>query len=196
MADTSQLPLKDKLWILMRSSLIGVLATASDLTTLFSLMWFFDLDEKIANVPSLIPGLVVMFFGNKYFAFEDHSRHVVKQGTRFLYVETWVFIINVLLFHMLVKEWGFQHENGSLLPYLARMIGTAITYFTFSFPFWTFIFHKTTIQDADYEKYVGRGRRWPRNFPACINPSHRRTAAATTTARPRLGRRKPLTSEW
>src|SRR5947209_2816676 len=117
MADSSQLPLKAKLWILLRSSMVGVLATACDLSTLALLMWVFHLKEKIANIPSLIPGLIVMFFGNKYFAFEDHSKHVVKQGARFLYVETWAFIINVLLFHALVTDFGFQeHQAGVLLP--------------------------------------------------------------------------------
>src|SRR3954447_18011639 len=132
MADSRQLPLREKAWILMRSSMVGVLATASDLTTLGVLMLAFHVPERIANIPSLIPGLVVMFFGNKYFAFEDHSKHVVKQGAQFLYVETWAFVINVLLFHALVTEAGFnEHEGGFLpgwmLPLAARMIGTAIT---------------------------------------------------------------------
>jgi putative flippase GtrA len=158
MADTSQLPLKDKLWILMRSSMVGVLATASDLSTLTLLLYVVHLPEKVANIPSLLPGLVIMFFGNKYFAFEDHSKQMVRQGARFLYVETWAFIINVLLFHALVSEFPFREENHWALPLVARMIGTAITYFTFSFPFWTFIFHKTTVAQAEHEKFLEKMR--------------------------------------
>jgi putative flippase GtrA len=158
MANSSQLPLPQKLWILVRSSMIGVVATACDLSTLMILMWVFGLEDQIANIPSLIPGLIVMFFGNKYFAFEDHSKHVVRQGARFLYVETWAFIINVLLFHTLVRDFHFAASNHQALPLLARMIGTAITYFTFSFPFWTFIFHKTTVEQAQQELFVERKR--------------------------------------
>ncbi len=159
MADSSQLPLREKLWILMRSSLVGVLATACDLSTLGVLMLVFHVPEKIANIPSLIPGLVFMFFGNKYFAFEDHSKQVVRQGLRFLYVETWAFVINILLFHLLVTELGFSEDRHWALPFLARMIGTAITYFTFSFPFWTFIFHKTTLEQAEFMMFLEQKRK-------------------------------------
>ena len=48
----------------------------------------------------------------------------VRQGVRFLYVETWAFIINVLLFHALVTEAHFKEETHWSLPLLARMIGT------------------------------------------------------------------------
>src|SRR5258707_15814608 len=124
MANSSQLPLKQQFWILVRSSMVGLLATTCDLTTLTLLMYVAHGPEKIANHPSLIPGLILMFFGNKYFAFEDHSKHVVRQGARFLYVETWAFIINVLLFHALVTEVGFTEERHWALPLVARMIGT------------------------------------------------------------------------
>jgi putative flippase GtrA len=130
--------LTQRLWTLARSSTVGVFATASDLTTLFLLIQVAGMSEEVANVPSFLPGLVVMFFGNKYFAFEDRSRHVVKQGGRFLFVEAWAFAINAMLFHLLVRETGLQYL-------LARMLGTFVVYIGFSFPFWTFIFHKTPL---------------------------------------------------
>jgi putative flippase GtrA len=198
MASSSQLPLIQKLWILMRSSMIGVMATACDLSTLLLLMWVFHLPEKIANIPSLIPGLIVMFFGNKYFAFEDHSKQVVRQGARFLYVETWAFIINVLLFNELVTEFGFQEHQpdgilpGWMMPLLARMIGTAITYFTFSFPFWTFIFHKTTVEQVEHEKFIEQKRQevaaklsslhWPSPIAPAEGPPSNNGAAAANEA--------------
>jgi putative flippase GtrA len=131
-------PILQRLWTLARSSTVGVFATLTDLTTLFLLISVVGLPAEVANVPSLLPGLVVMFFGNKYFAFEDRSRQVVKQGMRFLFVEAWAFVINAMFFHLLVRE-------GNLQFMLARLLGTFVVYIGFSFPFWTFIFHKTPL---------------------------------------------------
>jgi putative flippase GtrA len=129
---------RERLWILVRSSLVGVLATLTDLCTLFVLVRWVGLPEAEANIPSLLPGLAVMFFGNKYFAFEDRSAAVLRQGGRFLFVEAWAFVLNVVLFHLLVTEWR--------VPFLlARMAGTATVYLGFSFPLWTFIFHKPAV---------------------------------------------------
>lgn len=164
MADSSQLPLKHTLWIFMRSSMIGVVATATDLSSLKLLMHVFGLHHDVANVPSLIPGLVVMFFGNKYFAFEDHSKHVVKQGSRFLFVEAWAFLLNIMLFHILMDN--LFPKLDEVLPahdedraMIGRLLGTFITYFTFSFPFWTFIFHKMTPEQAEFELFLESKRK-------------------------------------
>jgi putative flippase GtrA len=136
MATVEPFSLGRRLLILVRSSTVGIFATLSDLTTLFLLIEVGGLSPEWANVPSLVPGLAVMFVGNKYFAFGDRSRQIVKQGVRFLFVEAWAFLINALLFHVLTKEVA--------VPFLlARMLGTCIVYLGFSFPFWTFIFHKT-----------------------------------------------------
>ena len=136
MATVEPFSLGRRLLILMRSSAVGVFATLSDLTTLLLLIQGVGLSPEWANVPSLLPGLAVMFLGNKYFAFGDRSRRVVKQGVRFLFVEAWAFVLNALLFHVLTKE--------AEVPFLlARMLGTCIIYLGFSFPLWTFIFHKT-----------------------------------------------------
>jgi len=118
----------------MRSSLVGLLATASDLGTLAILIHAFDLTEKAANLPSLVPGLVVQFLGNKYFAFDDRSKALVKQTSLFLLIEIVAFGLNALLFHLLV----------SLTPLhfiLARLAGTNIVYLGFSLPMWSiFVF--------------------------------------------------------
>ena len=43
---------KERLWILFRSSLIGVVATLTDLCTLFVLVRWVGLNETVANVPA------------------------------------------------------------------------------------------------------------------------------------------------
>lgn len=127
---------RERIWTLLRSSMVGLCATASDLITTTVLVRVFDFSKREANIPGLIPGLVIMFFGNKFFAFQDQSKNVVKQGGTFLVIEAIALAFNVLLFDRLVV-WFDLHET------LARLIGTNITYLGFSFPMWAlFVFRR------------------------------------------------------
>ena len=64
----------NRLWVLFRSALVGLVATVSDLGTLVLLIHVAGLSKRAANVPSLVPGLAVQFVGNKFFAFEDRRK--------------------------------------------------------------------------------------------------------------------------
>jgi putative flippase GtrA len=129
---SEQPSLLQRFWILIRSGMVGIIATICDLGTLLILMHGFGLHPRIANIPSLIPGLIVMFVGNKYFAFEDRSTQVVKQGSLFLAIELIGFALNALLFDMLVTHTEI-HEI------IARLLGTNIVYLGFSFPLWSML---------------------------------------------------------
>jgi putative flippase GtrA len=121
----------DRLCVLFRSAVVGLLATASDLGSLLLLIHGVGLTKRAANVPSLLPGLLIQFVGNKLFAFDDRSREIVRQGSRFFLIELVAFGLNVLLFDMLVTLTPI-HEI------LARLLGTNIVYLGFSFPMWSF----------------------------------------------------------
>ncbi|MCI0640237.1 MAG: GtrA family protein [Gemmataceae bacterium] len=131
-SDAPKKTLLQRFWILLRSSLVGLCATASDLGTLCLLIYVFGVPDQIANVPSLIPGLVVMFIGNKYFAFEDRSRAIVRQGSLFFAIELVAFGLNALLF-FLIRHWFDIH------PILARILGSNVVYLGFSFPLWSLL---------------------------------------------------------
>ena len=125
-------------WVLFRSAAVGLLATASDLGSLMLLIHVVGLHPDLghANVPSLLPGLLVQFVGNKLFAFDDRSQALVKQGSRFLLIEAVAFALNVILFDVLVSMTPI-HEV------LARLLGTNIVYLGFSFPLWSvFVFRR------------------------------------------------------
>ena len=124
-------PFRERIGVLLRSAVVGLLATASDLGTLMLLIHGAGLSKRAANTPSLLPGLLVQFIGNKYFAFEDRSKAIVKQGSLFVLIEIVAFALNVLLFDLLVT-FTPVHEI------LARLLGTNIVYLGFSFPAWTF----------------------------------------------------------
>ena len=121
--------------VLLKSSAVGLVATACDLGTTTLLVRVFDFTKQQANLPGLIPGLAVMFIGNKFFAFEDKSKKVVRQGVMFLVIELIALGLNVLFYHLIVTylDW---HEV------LARAVGTNVTYLGFSFPMWNWLVFK------------------------------------------------------
>jgi putative flippase GtrA len=124
-------PWLERLGLVFRSALVGILATASDLSSLMLLIHVVGLSRRAANIPSLLPGLVIQFIGNKYFAFEDKSKAIVKQGSVFFAIEMVAFGLNVLLFDLLVNLTPI-HE----IP--ARLLGTNVVYLGFSLPLWGF----------------------------------------------------------
>lgn len=124
-----------RLLVLFKSSAVGLVATALDLGTTTLLVRVFDFTKQQANIPGLIPGVAAMFIGNKYFAFEDKSKNVLKQGLTFAVIEAVGVGLNVLFFHLIVT-WFDWHEA------IARIVGTNITYLGFSFPMWNWLVFK------------------------------------------------------
>lgn len=118
---------------LLRSSAVGLAATALDLVALVVLVEVFALTAAAANVPALVLGIGVQFAGNKWFAFRDRSSDLVRQGVQFALVEAGTLALNALVFHALV--------TWTELPYaLARVLGTMLVYVAFSYPLWSRIF--------------------------------------------------------
>ena len=116
----------------MRSVLIGVLSTGIDLLAL-SLLIGAGLSPRVANVPALLAGLAMQFVGNKWFAFRDRSRRLVRQGAAFALVETVALTGNAAAFDLLVTQ-------TPLSPLVARLIGSAVVYLAISYPMWRLIF--------------------------------------------------------
>lgn len=120
-------------WTLIRSALVGLVATAADVGTLALLIRGLGFSPVGANVPALLVGVAVQYLGNKYVAFRDRSRDHVRQGSRFLLVEAGTFLLNSAGFHLLVTQ--------TALPFTAARLIVALTvYCGFSFPLWARIF--------------------------------------------------------
>lgn len=118
---------------LWKSGLVGLAATAADLLALTFLVEVLGLPATVANVPALLVGIAVQFFGNKHLAFRDRSRDYLRQGSQFVAVEIGALLLNAALFHLLVTT--------TPLPYwLARTVGQAGVYFGFSYPLWRHVF--------------------------------------------------------
>jgi putative flippase GtrA len=116
---------------LTKSAMVGIAATLADLAALVLLCEALSLAPQVANVPALLAGVLVQFLGNKLFAFRDRSRAWLSQGLRFAAVEAGAFLLNALAFHFLAFA----------MPYwAARLVGTALVYFLYSYPLWGLVF--------------------------------------------------------
>lgn len=119
--------------VLTRSALVGVVATAIDLATLALLIDVLGVAPVAANIPALIVGVAAQFVGNKYYAFNDRSRDLARQGARFLAVEMGALALNALTFHLVVTL-------TPAAPLAARLVSSSLVYFGFSYPLWGRIF--------------------------------------------------------
>ena len=118
---------------LARSAVVGIVATVADMVILGALVEGLHVAKAWANVPALSVGLLVQFLGNKFWAFDDRSPALVRQGSLFLLVECGAFALNVGLFHVLGVLAG--------LPWwLARAASSSAVYFGFSYPLWGYVF--------------------------------------------------------
>jgi putative flippase GtrA len=118
---------------LARSALVGIVATGADVVTLLVLVGLVGFAPVQANVPALLLGVAVQYAGNKYFAFEDHSRDHLRQGALFALVEIGTLALNAAGFHLLVTM--------TPMPYpLVRVVVTLTVYLGFSFPLWRRVF--------------------------------------------------------
>jgi putative flippase GtrA len=143
-----------KLW---RSCRVGVLASILDQVSLLAFKQL-GFSEKVlwVNAMTLAAGAVVMFFGNKYFAFEDYSPRVVIQGILFMLIELVALGLNILAFQLLVTHFSTN-------AYLTRAGCTAVVYFGFSFPLWHFVFKKSPQPEDGLDRAVVEAVREPAN---------------------------------
>jgi putative flippase GtrA len=130
---------------LLRSWIVGGLATIPHLVALIILVYLFHVNDRLANPPALIIGLTIQFFGNKYFAFEDHSPRLLHQGSLFLLVEVGAFLLNLGIYDFLVAFWQIN-------CIAAMLIGTFVVYQGFSFPLWGYIFKRTVEEPQEAAK--------------------------------------------
>src|SRR6478736_9352688 len=80
-------PLLARFTTFARSLLTGGAATLADLAVIALATGLFHLSPKVANVPALLVGAIVQFFGNKHFAFRARGGNLRRQATLFVATE-------------------------------------------------------------------------------------------------------------
>jgi len=125
---------------LLRSAGAGAAATLVDLAFLTALVSLAGVAPRVASIPALVLGNVVTFFGQKYFAFQGQRAHAAGQAASFVLVEGGGFVLNALLFELVLRL-----VPAATLHYaLTRLLTTNAVWLLYSFPLWHLVFRPKT----------------------------------------------------
>ncbi len=129
-------PLLARFTTFARSLLTGGAATLADLAVIAFATGVLHASPKLANVPALLIGAVVQFFGNKHFAFRARGGNLRRQAALFVATEAVALVLNASLYHAV----------ASLIPLvpvtavIARAITTNLVFLLWSYPVWKRVF--------------------------------------------------------
>lgn len=126
---------------LLRSAGAGAAATLVDLGLLTGLVALAGVSPRAASVPALVVGNVVTFFGQKSFAFHAPRAHAAGQAVGFVLVEGGGFVLNVLLFELVLR----LLPVATLHYALTRLLTTNAVWLLYSFPLWHLVFRPKTV---------------------------------------------------
>lgn len=119
-----------------RSALTGGAATLVDLGVIAFAVGVLGVSPAVANVPALLLGAVVQFFGNRCFAFRARSGALGRQAALFVLTEAVTMALNGALYHAVVTHMTLG-TGGAVL---ARAITTNAVFVLWSYPVWRRIF--------------------------------------------------------
>jgi putative flippase GtrA len=120
----------------LRSALAGGAATLADLAVIAFATAVLHVSPAAANVPALLVGAVVQFFGNRHFAFRAGSGSIRRQAVLFALTELVAFGLNAALYHAVVSRIAL----GPAGAVLARAITTNAVFLLVSYPLWNRVF--------------------------------------------------------
>jgi len=103
----------------------------------------FGLSPHVANVPALLLGSLVMFFGLKRFAFRDRGGSVRREVALFTVVQLVGIVLSALVFDALLR---FPLAERWYVG--ARLAANNVVWLGFSFPAWHWVFRARQESDA------------------------------------------------
>jgi putative flippase GtrA len=121
---------------LARSAGAGAVASMADLAVLTLLASGVGLGPRVASVPAFVAGAVIMFFGQKYFAFRERNPVRRQQVALFAAVQLVGLAINAVLYDLAMRI----VPNTPAFYLAARMVTTNIVWLAYSFPVWHLVF--------------------------------------------------------
>jgi putative flippase GtrA len=121
---------------LLRSALGGLLATLADLGALTLLVQGFGVSPRVASVPALLAGNLVMFFAQKKVAFRSSGGSVRRELVRFALVQSGGFLLTALLYDLALAL--IPGAAGAYV--LTRLVVTNLVWLGYSFPLWHWVF--------------------------------------------------------
>lgn len=123
-----------------RSLLAGAAATFADMAVLALAVGALGLSARLANLPALLVGAIVQFFGNRHFAFRATAGRLDRQLGWFAATELVALALNGLLFELVASRITL---TATLAVGLRALIGFAV-FICWSHPLWRRIFHTPT----------------------------------------------------
>lgn len=112
------------------------MATLTDLGVLTALVSLASVSPRAASVPALLAGNVVMFFGQKHFAFRSVNGRTGRQAASFFLVQLGGFGLNALLYDFVLR-WFPASASAYVL---VRLATTNLVWLAYSFPLWHLVF--------------------------------------------------------
>ncbi|WP_394840121.1 GtrA family protein [Pendulispora rubella] len=123
---------------LARSAGAGAFATLADLGVLALLTSGVGLGPRAASIPAFTVGAIVMYFGQKYFAFGERGKVRRAQAMLFAVVQLVGLALNAALF-----EGVMRFIPGTRPFYLpVRLVTTNLVWLAYSFPVWHLVFRE------------------------------------------------------
>ncbi len=123
---------------LLRSLLAGAAATLVDLAVLAVLVSGLGVAPRVANVPALVAGGVVAFFGNRHFAFRAGDGPLAKQAVGYGVVEIVALALNGVLFELVMR--ALPGHPGWYAA--VRLVTSHVVYLAWSYPMWRLVFRR------------------------------------------------------
>lgn len=120
----------------LRSALAGGIATLGDLAVIAVAVGVFGVSPRVANVPALLLGATVQFFGNRHFAFEATAGSVERQAVLFALTEVVALTLNGLGYDLLARHVALD-TVGALV---ARLGLGFFVFVLWSQPIWRRVF--------------------------------------------------------
>ena len=124
------------LFRLVRSGAAGLVATLADLGVLTGLTELAGTSPRVASVPALLVGGIVMFFGQKYFAFQSGGAPRTRELALFVLVQAGGLALTGLLYDAVLRF------IPSLTAHyvVVRLVVTNAVWLGYSFPLWHVVF--------------------------------------------------------
>jgi putative flippase GtrA len=121
---------------LVRSAGAGAVATLADLGSLGALVGLAGMSPRVASVPALVLGAIVMFFSQKYIAFRARRGDARREAVLFALVQIGGLVVNAILYELVLRTFPAVARH-----YVAvRLVTTNVVWLAYSFPLWHLVF--------------------------------------------------------